>query len=292
VVSLYTIQSEALSVLIACPSDDNRRFDHLGAVAQVTERLTGDTYLAQESPGWDQDSGAGITEEFTPSRPIGNRDDHHDSDLLKIGVGVIHSAAEEVYSYQNSRLVAPEQYGASADNGSVRFWCDSHPVGDYGYQYQKAITVSGRTVRIDFRLRNTGGSPFDIQTYSHNFFSWTGADARLDTRGMGRVDFAHERGEQVVQSTIDDCYSVVRPSIGPTLLVSDPSALSRNGSYHYRLSFGGKSIQETGDFSPKKFKLWVAENCLCPEVFAEVDLSPGQERRWRRQFTFSEEESC
>ena len=45
-------------------------------------------------------------------------------------------------------------------------------------------------------------------------------------------------------------------------------------------------IVETQNFSPVKVKLWMAENCICPESFYEGCVMPGNTVEWMRSYCF------
>lgn len=290
VTTLFTLDSESLSVSICCLADDNRRFDHLGVVSQVVERASGRPYLTEEHPeGGHPDSGVGICEEFTPTFPIGYRVGADDAKLLKIGVGLVELAeAKPGYSARTSRLLRPERYETTGHRDRVRFRCVSHRLGNYGYEYAKEVSLTDRTVGVAFFLRNTGAAALSIQTYSHNFFGMSDG-AQLVAGGMGSL--SRLSGPPVVHSTGPGRYTVDRPRTGPTLYAVDPDSLQAKQAYRYAVSSGGLVIQEVGDFRPCKFKLWAAVHCICPEVFAEVGLEPGQQATWKREFTFREEKS-
>ena len=45
-------------------------------------------------------------------------------------------------------------------------------------------------------------------------------------------------------------------------------------------------IVEAQNFSPVKVKLWMAENCICPESFYEGCVMPGNTVEWMRSYCF------
>ncbi len=291
----------ALTVEIGQMDRENQRFDHLGHVAQVWDQEKGIVYLAKErAPVLEKNKGRGICDEFCASVPIGFEEAKAGEWFLKPGCGMLRKK-DGPYRFTESYEFLPLKGQVEQKGNCISFWSESSCVRGYNYFYEKRFQLSGRTLEISYHMRNRGNRPFSWQSYGHNFFLPGTADCGglcLDLRGMPVKGLTLSCGNDVLTKETArygdkrKSYRVRTVPQEPSLYVAEMEP-DRGGSrfgagycYQLRSRDGSPLLREQGDFEPVKCKVWIDENCLCPEVFVEAHLAPEQDFYWKKQYTF------
>lgn len=123
------------------------------------------------------------------------------------------------------------------------------------------------------------------QSYSHNFFA-----ADLKNQAGYKLyfenvkDLKFQNGEKILVS-LKKGFQTCQLNQTESFYVAELEEEKRNGKVELIFPNNMK-IVEAQNFSPVKVKLWMAENCICPESFYEGCVMPGNTVEWMRSYCF------
>ena len=174
------------------------RFDWAGVFAGIEFRGINyaDQWFENYSPVM-HDAVCGPAEEFSP---IGLDEVAVGGPFLKIGVGVLEKMEGDYDRFKLHNILDPGRRTLCVTENSVTFGhFISHDSG-YGYEYIKAVTITGESsFRISHSLKNTGRKPLSGDVYNHNFYTLgnlqTGPERQLDFPFKPEGDWRAEYSE-------------------------------------------------------------------------------------------------
>ena len=97
-------------------------------------------------------------------------------------------------------------------------------------------------------------------------------------------DLKFQNGEKILVS-LKKGFQTCQLNQTESFYVAELEEEKRNGKVELIFPNNMK-IVETQNFSPVKVKLWMAENCICPESFYEGCVMPGNTVEWMRSYCF------
>ena len=97
-------------------------------------------------------------------------------------------------------------------------------------------------------------------------------------------DLKFQNGEKILVS-LKKGFQTCQLNQTESFYVAELEKEKRNGKVELIFPNNMK-IVETQNFSPVKVKLWMAENCICPESFYEGCVMPGNTVEWMRSYCF------
>lgn len=264
--------------MTACMAEYGPRFDTAGAVTAV--RRDGLDFCARE----------GLIDEFNiqpPLSPPGYEAARPGEAFVKIGVGWLTRVDEEPYRFSRAYPVRQLARVEVERQGEVLSVSQSLPEeSGWGYAYRKIyrVDVNAAALVIDYDLANTGRRLIHAEQYNHNWFNLGGgtidAAYALETKlalGQHTGTWAERRnGGLVLTGTVDDARYFPSPC-------SAPAAANALRVKH---AARGLAVLVTGDFDVARFALFADRTALCPEVFVDLVIEPGQRRAWQRRYQF------
>lgn len=256
------------------------RFDNTAYVNNVW--LNGVPYLKD---------GSGLVDEFgIEGTGVLNFDDASgQTPFLKIGVGELLRDDREPYRFDTRyrvRRLLPVT--ATRDRNHLVVRQASDVINGYGYAYEKryALDASGKSVRIEYRLRNIGTRPFSVEQYNHCFFQlarrWIGPSYRVELATDVQPDPKLSQWAKVDGRTV----KIMAVPAKPGRLLNDRPAPGDTPAVTVRHAGTGLFIHCDGDFPLSRFALYVDPEVICPETFAAFTIAPGETAAWSRTFTF------
>jgi hypothetical protein len=270
------------------------RFDWSGVVASLTWK--GHEYFGQWFEKYDpaiHDAITGPVEEFlTGDSGLGYEEAKVGEPFVRIGVGAVRKPEEKAYRrFATYDIVDPGTWTVNRSGSSIEMIHELKDTNGYAYAYRKTLRVSGDTLVIDHRLKNTGRKPIPTTVYNHNFFTLdkqtTGPDivvrfpfdpiAKRPLQGLAEVrgrDAAYLREFEPGQSLFTEV-----EGFGPDAK-----------SYDFRLENRktGAGVRITGDKPIAKLYFWSATKTVCPEPYIDVSVDPGKESSWKIVYEFYE----
>ncbi|MBL8995182.1 MAG: discoidin domain-containing protein [Spirochaetia bacterium] len=175
---------------------------------------------------------------------------------------------------------------ASGKDG-VRF-SQSLVEGDFGYRYDKTISLNGSDLVVDFSLSNSGAKIIATPFYAHNFMVPEG-------EGVGTNDSLILNFNLLFANRWRDRIEIRGNEIHPKLNFENelvplfldglayPIDQSRAVVYNGKLRTG---VEIHPEFPVTRYALYVAKRGFCPEPFLSIQLSPGASTNWRMRYRF------
>lgn len=269
------------------------RFDWSGVIASL--HAAGHDYFGVWFPAYDpklHDAITGPVEEFlTGDSALGYDAAKPGGTFVRIGIGVLRKPDEkEFHRFGYYEIVDPGRWQVKTHPGSVEF---THTLADpatgYGYVYKKTIRLpDGKAaMRIEHSLRNTGRQPIATSVYNHNFFRLDGQptgpgfrvrfpfDVKADADWKG---IAETSGRDIVyRQPVPEKQSIfgILTGYGPS-----PS------DYDIRVENQTAGVRFRGDRPISKIVYWSIPTTLCPEVYIDLMIPPGQETHWSIDYDF------
>lgn len=286
---MYVLENDRLKVEIAPPGDDysGSRFDWTGFITQVT--LDGEvTYCVPERlEAGVGTGGRGLSNEFGIDAPVGYEEAGVGEQFPKIGVGLLTKKADEAYDFFSNYEVTPAEckVKSNLNEQSITFDTTAESPSGYGYHLEKKISLDHNHLVIAYTLKNTGKVSFKTNEYSHNFIG-------------------------INNQTVDENYKLTLPALRNlnvtvgTIKVSNKQLtwpVVPEGDFYAHIDMEesqekynwdlyhtkvGAGVRGQSDFKPAKMALWGREHVVSPEVFINIQLDPGEIKKWKRNYQF------
>lgn len=177
------------------------------------------------------------------------------------------------------------------DTNHAVFETQSPEVNGYSYFEKRQIALEGGEIEETVTFTNTGSKRLVCSEYGHNFLSLAGRDISPDYEM--RVFCANLPG------TFSDNEMVLKDGAFTFMDYPDRSFffktfdtagthLEKDGlAWVMRSKSTGISCYEKVDFKPERVQVWGDYYVFCCEVFAGVDLLPGESVSWKRTWGFT-----
>jgi hypothetical protein len=272
------------------------RFDWSGIVGQA--EYGGHTFYGPWRAPHDplnHDDVSGPAEEFGPTMPLGYAEAKPGGAFVKIGVGEIEKIDEPAYRFwYRYRLLRPGAWEVRHGKEWIEFRQDFAAGSGWGYHYEKRIALAAGSpaFSITHQLRNNGSRALVTDQYCHNFTRIDGTPAGPEYRlalpfalvakeQTELHDLAELRGQEVVlRREFKEGESIMAFLGGFRDRAADYGA-----TIEHRQS--GAALEFHADQPPARYNLWATRTALCPEPYLELNLKPGQERRWQTSYQFA-----
>jgi len=225
------------------------------------------------------DAVCGPAEEFDLATPPPGYADSPDGLFVKIGVGVLkRPEGEAEYVFHNNYEMADHGVWTHETRGGGEVVFRHRvalPDGSYGADYTHRVVLdeSEARFRIIRELKNTGSKAFATRHYNHQFI-------RIADTGIG-PDYALE-----LPFTPDvDLRAVLSAPLTETYW-SPLTGYDNVATNAFTVRCGGRVLHTATDLPIADFVLYATSRIICPEVFVDIALAPGEEKTWTTVFTF------
>lgn len=289
----FTIQSGDLRAMVLAPKStlyNRTRFGQAGFVYGVSYK--GVRFDAPESliPGQGT-QGQGLCSEYTLYEA--EKEAKVGETYLRNGVGYV-KRKEELLTIMSIEEFEPYPIEVIEEEDRLTFISTPKTINGYGYKETRVVTAKDNTLSIHVTLENTGEKTLHDNEYNHNFVSINGLPCgpkyKLHIPALAKVGLAENCGvialpggemgitwEDKPRQYFFNLFDQIRPR--------------DEYDYTWKLvhELTGASISETDDFSPEHITTWGVQQCICPEVFNEITVEPGQSASWTRTWHFTAE---
>jgi hypothetical protein len=266
------------------------RFDWSGAIASLEWK--GHNYFGLWFEKYDpklHDAITGPVEEFST---VGYDDVKAGESFVRIGVGAVRKPEEPAYrQFATYDITDAGTWTVNKGNDSIEFVHELRETAGYAYEYHKKVRLTGNTLILEHRLRNTGRKPIAANVYDHNFYVLDGEVTGPDF--VVRVPFvphaarplnglAEIRGKEVAfLKPFEPKQSVFTELEGFGATPADYDIRVENTKT-------GAGVRQTSDRPISKLNFWSATKTVCPEAFIDLRIEPGKESSWRIAYEFYE----
>jgi len=214
--------------------------------------------------------------------------------FMIIGVGNAEKPddGKDYYFATPYKIIDPGKWTVSHGKDWVEF---THELSDnkgYGYIYVKRmeLTKGKPQLVIHHSLKNTGTRTLNTNQYCHNFFL-------LDNDNIGKnyqMDFffpAVLKEDLKPYTDIKDNKMVFMQDLEGELLSTIEGYSDSVSHNHFKIKNirTRAGVDITGDFAQGFLFFYANKNCICPEVFINISLEPGETQKWTTTYNFFEE---
>ncbi|TVP92073.1 hypothetical protein [Alkalibacterium sp.] len=285
------LENSRLKIAIQEPGELYRgsRFDWTGFVSQITLDGSVNFCVPEQLEEGKGTGGLGFCNEFGMEKPIGYDDIRPGEEFPKIGVGLLKKDTEEAYDFFKAYDVNPVETEIRQDDNSITFDLTSSSESDYSYRLVKKISLKVNRLTYSYQLKNTGKLPIHTNEYSHNFIGINnqaiGSGYRLTIPNMEDIDIA-------VGSISKSANQLTWEETPEADFYASISWNETAADYNWDLYNNevGAGVKELSDFKPSKVALWGYTHVVCPELFIDIDLEPGETKKWERVYEFYQED--
>jgi hypothetical protein len=291
--------SDRLAVEIAQPGTvySGTRFDWTGFITQVT--LDGaHTFCVPESltPGRGS-GGVGLCNEFGIEEVIGYDEAQPGDPFPKLGIGLLARPDDAPYNFfRPYEIVAPFPIHVSASTSQAMFTVEPLECRGYAARLTKMVMVESAELTIAYALENVGKKPIVTTEYVHNFM-------RIDEHAIGpdyrlqmpyTIEFAAQEGPfaermKHMMAILDVQDGDIRCKTTPEhAFYCRPLGFFQTEAAQWELFHEPTVVGmcEYDDFAPARVAVWGESHVISAEVFAPINVQPGETQRWTRRYEF------
>jgi hypothetical protein len=281
------LTTSRLSVTVDEPGTTYRgsRFDWSGIASQVVLDNT-HSFLSQESGGgYVGTAGIGLCTEFGTTTPVGYNDAAVGARFPKIGIGRLTRTSEKAYFFFDPYPIEPFALQVESDGSSATFRMPDCRCGKFHFDYVKTLRAVDDRLTIECSLANKGQEPIVTEEYCHNFLvvdrQPVGPDYRLELpfeiKPADISEPCRVTGRQITLERTPETY----------FYLTQPAGLPA-GPLSWKLTHvpSGAGIEVTEHFTPHGFELWGMAHVISPEFLIWLDVQPGKEWSWKREYRF------
>ncbi len=296
---LNTIQSELLTVELTSPGsapNDNFRFDRTGYITEVV--LKDGTRFAASEPRnlshpssngrgfcscnrWDISEEVGVGEYF----PI-------------IGVGLIRKPDEQKYRQFNryEEGFIPFEIKCEMAENIATYAVLPMPCQGYAFHETRVIKAIGNRVENRVTLRNVGEKPATVMEYCHNFISIegmaVGPDYTIEFPQVPDLTGLHfqeaERGGETNFEGFGHGFRMKRYEPQSYSVALEDYSFYKGEPFRWKVSntAAGAYVLGTDTIQLSRVKIWSSDHMVCPEIYQNFTIRPGETLEWSRQLEF------
>ena len=267
------------------------RFDWSGVMPQLEYK--GHNYFDEWKTTHDptvHDDIVGPVEEFrTNGAALGYHEAKVGEPFLKIGVGLLEKPDEPNYRFSCSyKIIKPGAWKINRGKRWIEFQQDFKDASGWGYLYTKRIGLAKDKPRftIAHTLKNTGSKFIETTQYNHNFFVIDGTPIGKDY--VLRFPFLVKMKRDLKGSMEARGKRLVfNEDLEEGSLFTELEGYSDDPKDH-RITIEnrktGAGVRIKGDRPIVLFNFWTIKTTICPEPYIELNLAPGEEKKWKTSY--------
>lgn len=267
---------------------DRTRWCHAGFMQEVWYRGIRFSEYERNRHGEQLTSeGSGLCCQFMPIAPEeavpGKR-----TLLPGVGPGIYRSPSKA-----HDRLELYERLDIKVSHTQDRavFETQTSMIDGFAYSETREIWLSGSEIKEKVTFTNNGRKEIHTQEFCHNFLSLAGAEISPNyvlNIPAATVPEGFQSNAMVFQ---DGCFTFLRNPDKPCYFDAKSGGNRCDGyAWMMKTKTGKASCYEKVDFIPSRVSVWSDYYTLCPELFAAIDLNPGETTSWQRTWGFSLED--
>lgn len=288
----HTISNGELTVAFA---DHNAlgkpRFDRSGFITQVTRQQDGRTYCVTETGTPDPNGGIGLCGEFGLFAGIGYEEAAVGEPFMKLGVGLLTKTADVPYNFFAFYPVEPFDIITEFSEAEARFTVLPKLCNGYAARLDKVITLEGNSVIIHYTLENAGEKPVRTTEYVHNFMGINGEDIGPDYSLA--LDFPCELladesvyPPELLQIEGNRFSWAARPEKQQFYCRLATPQAGPGAAWELTHRPSGARVREEISLPLALAAVWGTTHVVSPELFAAVEVMPGETLQWTRRYSF------
>jgi len=288
----FELRNEYLCLEMQEPGKNYRgsRFDWSGQIIQITF-LNKHTFCTRETFNeFNQNKhGRGLYNEFGIDHPVGYNECPVNGLFPKIGVGLLKKKSLKPYEFFEDYNFEPYYFSSSFDKKRASFSCKTNRCREYSFELNKQIILDKNRFTISYSLFNSGNKAIKTNEYVHNFLSIN--ERKIDENYILYFSFPLEtenfnksvNPENAVKFKEDFC--TWNSFIAKQFFFSNINTIYKGKESWTLIHLKDKvGIRESAGFIIQKVNLWGASHVISPEIFFQIDVSPGEMITWSRLY--------
>lgn len=288
--TVHILKNENLEIQIDPPlvNYNFSRFDWTGKIIAVKYKDIPVSGIEKMNSSNDNRTGKGFYNEFGIDTPVAFDEAKEGEFFHKIGIGLLKKEGTH-YVFSNKYEIEPAIFKVTSDSNIFKIECKSQYINGYSYILNKEIELLESSFVIRYHLQNTGEKTIKTDEYSHNFIA-------INKELIGNdyiLKFPFHINPELFSA-------IVNPE-GKVEI--NQKEISFNSTPQEQFFFsnlsGGKNvmanwelintkskigISETGNFKTNKINLWGWQHVISPELFFDINVTPGQSIEWCRTY--------
>lgn len=190
----------------------------------------------------------------------------------------------------------PEVFRETASITFLKIFREGQQGVNHSFRLEKKISLDGDTVTVEQVLTNLGSKKLRTKEYGHNFMLLNGnpigPDYTLELSFLPQLQQKPKvKGREIFSIQQQRLY-ITTEEIGNSFSnsfltqIKGYDANAKETFWILKDRKSGISVMETVDFPIAKFQLWGKADTICPEVFVQIILDPGESFAWKRMYTY------
>lgn len=263
------------------------RFDWTGKITKV--EFQNIELCSSENANHNIDiDGQGFYNEFGIDMPVGFEETTVEGWFHKIGIGQLQKDGNQ-YDFLKSYNIQPNVFNNSTSHTKLEITTASKNVNGFCYRLLKTIEVIESGFIISYRLHNTGEKSIITNEYNHNFISFNSDKLGPQYILKFPFDLIPETFEESVNP--ENKIQVLKSEFQFKETPSQPFFFSKLSakkldcpSWELINSNCKVGIRESVNIESSKINLWGWGHVISPEIYVDINLLPGQEMNWSRNY--------
>jgi hypothetical protein len=286
----HLLKNQNIEIEIDLPFENYQfsRFDWTGKITNVKFKQISLTNIENIDAADVNVLGKGFYNEFGIETPLGFDETKIGEKFHKIGVGLL-KKIDNQYAFHKLYKIEPLDFQISTNNTGMIMNCIAPVVNGYAYELLKEIELCESGFAVKYFLKNTGEKIIQTDEYAHNFLSINKEFIDSDYS----LNFPFQIEPELFGETINPESSVTigkqninfQNSPNKQFFFSNLSGGDKvDASWelkHLRTKIG---IREFTNFQTKKVNLWGWKHVVCPELFFDINIAPGESQEWTRRY--------
>ena len=207
---------------------------------------------------------------------------------IRIGVGLIEKD-EKKYSFRNSyKILDHGKWSLEQGKDWISFTHELESDIGYGYAYNKTIRLKNDGFIIEHSLLNTGEKVIETDQFNHNFFMIDGEQSGPAFKITFPYPISTEDDPKGFLEVRDNQITFIKELTGDDAVFVALKGYSEEVADHQITIVNQKSgagATYTVDKPLHRMAFWACKTTMSPENFIWIDVEPGQEERWRSEYT-------
>lgn len=290
----YILRNNKLELHIDGPLENYNfsRFDWTGKIVEV--KFRGMPVSIAERPDGENEHefGKGFYNEFGIDTALGFEEAEVGGWFHKIGVGIL-KKDDAQYLFSKPYEIQPAAFEVRSESDKIVIRCTSQHVNGHAYCLRKEIELQNSGFSISYHLENTGEKEIITDEYVHNFMALNNQvigmnyilrfPFQLQQEGSGAT--VNPEGKVYFQDHDIQFKGTPQEVFFFSHLNSRKNVDAAWELVQLKSNLG---IREFGNFKTHKVNLWGWKHVVCPELFFNVSIKPGQSSEWSRNYEIFE----
>lgn len=206
----------------------------------------------------------------------------------KIGVGLLRKVGN-VYDFMRIYEERPAVYTTSSEEDSIAFSCFQKEYNGFSYELTQVYKLNENGFEILLKLKNVGSKSIKTTEYNHNFI-------QVSKEPIGnkyKLNFIPEATLSSNSEFVNPNNVVSISAEGLTFMAQPETDFflsnlkTKEGAISWELMYDDALlIKATTNKIPTKMNIWGVGHVISPELFVDIAVEPGEEKKWKRSYTF------